>query len=61
MKRGHYVILPSLVVLVAAASVIRRCAIRPIGSSDGRSGGVPGHQATTGASGRRNGTMTLSP
>ena len=34
------------------ASVIRRCAMRPIGESLTRSGASPGHHATTGASGR---------
>src|SRR5215471_7855253 len=44
----------------AAASVIRRWASAPIGSSAGLSGGIPGHQVTTGVSGSSSGVTTES-
>src|SRR5215472_16926393 len=44
----------------AAASVIRRWASVPIGSSAGTSGGIPGHQVTTGVSGSSSGVTTES-
>src|SRR5215467_8004823 len=44
----------------AAASVIRRWASAPIGSSPGTSGGIPGHQVTTGVSGSSSGVTTES-
>src|SRR5215469_687118 len=44
----------------AAASLIRRWASAPIGSSPGTSGGIPGHQVTTGVSGSRSGVTTES-
>ena len=44
----------------AAASVIRRCAIRPSGDSAGTAGAVPGHHATTGASGSSRPVTRLS-
>jgi hypothetical protein len=43
-----------------AASVIRRPARTPSGSSHGTSGASPGHQVTTGASGSSSGRTTLS-
>ena len=47
--------------LAAAASVIRRWASAPIGSSAGTSGASPGHHATTGASASSSGTTTDAP
>jgi hypothetical protein len=45
--------------LLLVASVIRLIANLPSGSSAGTSGAAAGHQATTGVSGRRNGSTTL--
>ena len=44
-----------------AASVMRRCAIMPMGSRLGTAGARPGHHATTGESGSCRGVSTLSP